>query len=116
MQVLFYYKILGSDSGIAEDSSFLCLDTVVGWVVLDVSKNCRHIPEELIFRFCFPCGILLRHTTISCGMFMTSGGGNSSEFVVFHYSAQLNFWLLCRRFFFLWHESYFVEKEKLHCC
>jgi hypothetical protein len=30
---------------------------------------------------------------------MTSGGGNSSEFVVFHYSAQLNFWLLCRRFF-----------------
>ena len=31
---------------------------------------------------------------------MTSGGGNSSEFVVFHYSAQLNFWLLCRRFFF----------------
>jgi len=33
MRVLFYYKILGSDSGIAEDSNFLCLDTVLldGW-------------------------------------------------------------------------------------
>jgi len=33
MQVLFYYKISGSDSGIAEDSSFLCLDTMLfdGW-------------------------------------------------------------------------------------
>jgi len=33
LQVLFYYKVLGSDSGIAEDSSFLCLDAVLldGW-------------------------------------------------------------------------------------
>jgi hypothetical protein len=33
MKILFYYEILGSDNGIAEDSSFLCIDTVFldGW-------------------------------------------------------------------------------------
>jgi hypothetical protein len=54
--------------------------------------------KNWIFSSCFPCGILLRRT-ISCGVFITSGGGNSSELAVFHYSAQLNFWLLCRSFF-----------------
>jgi hypothetical protein len=43
---------------------------------------------------------------------MTSGGGNSSEYAVVHYSAQLNFWLLCRSFFW-WHESYFVEIKEI---
>lgn len=103
-KILFYYGILGSDNGIAEDSSFLCIDTVFlgGWFVT-FQRIVDIYQKNLIISSCFPCGILLRHT-ISCGVFMTSGGGNSSEFAVFHYSAHLNFWLLCRSFFW-WHEK-----------
>ena len=58
MQVLFYYRILGSDSGIAEDSSRFKFSVlrhcVVEWVVPDISKNCGHIPEELNFQILFP--------------------------------------------------------------
>jgi hypothetical protein len=79
---------------------FLCLDTVLlhGWF-LTFQRFVDTYQKNGIFISCFPRGILLRHTSISCGVFKTSGGGNSSEFVVFHYSVQLNFWL-CRRFFF----------------